>query len=1078
MECNNLIKAATFSPNSLQFPNAWIGHLPFASWIIQELRPKTFVELGTHSGNSYFAFCQSVLEADIPSKCYAVDTWQGDEHSGLYENDIFARGDAYHQQHYSNFSCLLRMTFDDALHYFADQSIELLHIDGLHTYEAVRHDFEAWLPKLAPGAVIMFHDTNVRERNFGVWKLWEELKAYYPNYLEFIHSHGLGVLQLDNAPKDKQLVWLENNLLEKKYLINYFSALGSRQLERFELTTLKSKISSSHQTITEREHQIIRLNQTVDKHEGQLASLSQTVVEREGQLTNLNQTVAACKGQIANLNQIISVREEHIKELLNSTSWRLTRPLRCISYQAKKTFHTLCIVLGVIRLIPEAITHCGSLSRMLVKLQIIFKRDGFKGIKKRAFLFFYKKGSVVAANYPSKINTALYGENPVVSADFMPKVSIIVPNFNHAQFLPARLDSIFNQTYPNYEVILLDDHSTDNSVTILKDYAARFPSHTTCHFNEKNSGSVFKQWKKGIELVKGELIWIAESDDHCSPNFLEELVRNFQNEAVMLAFCRTDFVSGQPSEKIWSSEEYLSDLNLHCWEYCWIKSAQWLVNNAWAIKNIIPNVSSAIFKHPGHLPLLDDSVWTELKLCGDWVFYLNIARGGLVAYSPYTTNFYRQHFSNTSTAIQQRDIYYQEHEITAKILLTLYKLTPNVLQLQANHLYQHWIRSRGEISQQQFSALYDLERINKEAPQRTPNILMVAYALVAGGGETFPIILANMLKKKGYSVTFANFGQDTTQAEVRNMLSLEIPLLEINNINFSNVLLDDLAIEIVHSHHASVDLALSSLLVNNVGIKQLVTLHGMYETILPHHLKDVLPLLERRVDQFTYTAEKNLQTFSTAFQQQKNFVKINNALAIFAFNPISRCELGINQDDFVLCLVSRAIPEKGWEEAIAAVTIAREKCSRNIHLLLIGNGPEYHRLQLQSKMKFVHFLGFQANIRDYFATADLGFIPSRFMGESFPLVLIDCLHAGRPVLASNIGEIANMLRTNEGWAGELFNLENWQIPVDELGTIIAQLAEDKQRYDLLAQQVPTAAAKFDLEKMVGQYERVYQQLYS
>ena len=241
---NNLITAASFTPNSLQSPNAWVGHLPFAAWVIQEVSPKIFVELGTHTGNSYFSFCQSVVEASISTKCYAVDTWQGDEHAGQYGDEIFAKVNAHHQERYAGFSRLLRMTFDDAVTYFADESIELLHIDGLHTYEAVRHDFETWLPKLAPGAVVMFHDTNVRERNFGVWKLWEELQADYPNNLEFVHSHGLGVLQLNNAPDNKKLEWLQSDSPEKQGLIRYFAALGSRQLERFELNELKQHSQS------------------------------------------------------------------------------------------------------------------------------------------------------------------------------------------------------------------------------------------------------------------------------------------------------------------------------------------------------------------------------------------------------------------------------------------------------------------------------------------------------------------------------------------------------------------------------------------------------------------------------------------------------------------------------------------------------------------------------------------------------------------------------------------------------------------------------------------------------------------
>src|SRR5665811_2252292 len=156
----------------------------------------------------------------------------------------------------------------------------------------------------------------------------------------------------------------------------------------------------------------------------------------------------------------------------------------------------------------------------------------------------------------------LYGEVPPPAPGFMPKVSVIVPNFNHAKYLLERLESIYGQTYGNTEVILLDDCSSDDSVAVLRDYAERYPDKTICRFNEENSGGVFHQWKKGLELATGELVWIAESDDYCSANLLEELVRSFQNPAVMLAFARTEFVRGMPPIKAWTSEETLKDLGL------------------------------------------------------------------------------------------------------------------------------------------------------------------------------------------------------------------------------------------------------------------------------------------------------------------------------------------------------------------------------------------------------------------------------------------------------------------------------------------------------------------------------------
>ena len=331
MDKDRLLNIASFSQNSLQYPNSWIGHLPFAAWIIAELSPNIFVELGTHTGNSYFAFCTAVSEVGLPTKCFAVDTWKGDAHAGFYDEGIFIKVNTHNQDYFAGFSRLLRMTFDEAISYFSNATIDLLHIDGLHTYEAVLHDFENWLPKLAPGAVVLFHDTNVRERNFGVWKLWEELKKRYPDNMEFFHSHGLGVLQLNNAPNGKRLAWLEPKSQEKQHLIQYFSALGLHQLERYELSLVKTKI-------TEREGEISQLHQALSEREAQIISLNQNLSEREAQIISLNQNLSEREAQIISLNQNLSEREEALSNLtclteernaiLSSISWRITSPIR------------------------------------------------------------------------------------------------------------------------------------------------------------------------------------------------------------------------------------------------------------------------------------------------------------------------------------------------------------------------------------------------------------------------------------------------------------------------------------------------------------------------------------------------------------------------------------------------------------------------------------------------------------------------------------------------------------------------------------------------------------------------------
>jgi len=728
--------------------------------------------------------------------------------------------------------------------------------------------------------------------------------------------------------------------------------------------------------------------------------------------------------------------------------------------------YSLCLAL------PRAVSfYQGSLLLAMRRVWGVLSLEGIGGVVSRA--------NILVQGKVSKVNllpsAGLYGDMPSLTPGFMPKVSIIVPNFNHAKYLPERLESIYGQTYSNIEVILLDDCSNDDSVAILNDYAKRYPLKTICRFNDVNSGQIFNQWKQGLELATGELVWIAESDDYCSENLLEELVRYFQNQAVMLAFARTKFVRGTQPVEFWTSEEYLSDLNIDSWEQPFVKSAHMLVKSGWVVKNLIPNASGALFRNPGKINLLTHPEWLNLRMCGDWVFYLSIIRGGLVAYSPNATNYYRQHPLNTSVNAQKEELYYREHQVVAKYLAVLYQLERADLEKQEKHLYRHWCDRYGESKLSDFKKLYDLENVWPLRDRRKPNLVMAVYALAAGGGETFPIMLANLLSEHGYAVTLLNCNQQNTEQGVRDMLLKSIPLLELKNLEPVHAVFCDLGIEVVHSHHAWVDVSLATMLINS-EIKQVISMHGMYEMMTASQLNGLMPLLNSRIDRVVYTAEKNLSPFSTKFQKEKSFVRIDNALPVTDFHPVNRADLGIAEEDFVICLVSRAIPEKGWAEAIEAVKLAQQSSARQIHLLLIGDGPEYSRLSLQYfPDKNIHFLGFKKNIRDYFSASDLGLLPSRFKGESFPLVLIDCLHSGTPVLASSVGEIPKMLAADGGLAGQVFDLDNWQIPINKVARIITEYAlADSAPYQEAKKRTSNAAEKFNPEQLFVAYDNVYQ----
>lgn len=202
--------------------SAWHEHIPFAFFIMAVMRPKKVVELGSYLGASFFAMCQAAREFQIKCECYAVDTWEGDKHAGYYSDEVYQTVVAAHS-HYKDFAYLLRMEFDKAAQLDELEKIDLLHIDGLHTYEAVKHDFETWLPKMSDEGVIMFHDIAEHKDDFGVWRLWADIYTKYPSF-SFQHGHGLGVLLVgDKVKKDLRRFAKSKHLAKYEHL---FSVVG------------------------------------------------------------------------------------------------------------------------------------------------------------------------------------------------------------------------------------------------------------------------------------------------------------------------------------------------------------------------------------------------------------------------------------------------------------------------------------------------------------------------------------------------------------------------------------------------------------------------------------------------------------------------------------------------------------------------------------------------------------------------------------------------------------------------------------------------------------------------------------
>jgi hypothetical protein len=178
--------------------SSWLGHAPFLKYLMREIEPKVFVELGVHNGFSYFVACQSVVENHLDTSCFAIDHWLGDSHVGHFEEDIYENVQSMNSK-YSDFSTLVRKDFNHAVMDFSENSIDLLHIDGHHSYESICNDFLTWLPKMKTSGIVLIHDIFVHRTTFGVFRFWKEIKNKYKT-MEFTFSHGLGIIFLGDFP--------------------------------------------------------------------------------------------------------------------------------------------------------------------------------------------------------------------------------------------------------------------------------------------------------------------------------------------------------------------------------------------------------------------------------------------------------------------------------------------------------------------------------------------------------------------------------------------------------------------------------------------------------------------------------------------------------------------------------------------------------------------------------------------------------------------------------------------------------------------------------------------------------------
>lgn len=225
------------------------------------------------------------------------------------------------------------------------------------------------------------------------------------------------------------------------------------------------------------------------------------------------------------------------------------------------------------------------------------------------------------------------------------RVSVVVPSYNYASFIAERLSTILNQTYPVHEIIFLDDASRDDSVALARAQLGDCDVPHRIIVNETNSGSVFAQWRRGVELARGDYVWIAEADDLSEPGFLEEVMRGFDDDKVVLSYCESQQIDQSGAVLAMNYQDYVSDLGSEHWKRSYVADGRDEIRNFLAVKNTIPNVSGIVMARAPLARTLSqhfDEI-ARYRVAGDWRTYLNLLSIGRVAFSPEPLNWHRRH---------------------------------------------------------------------------------------------------------------------------------------------------------------------------------------------------------------------------------------------------------------------------------------------------------------------------------------------------------------------------------------------------------------------------------------------------
>lgn len=538
--------------------SAWLEHAPFLFWLMAAVRPSSYVELGVHNGFSYLSACQAIEALGIPAAAYGVDTWKGDEHAGFYGEQIYSALAAEHEP-YVGFSRLIRATFAEAVDKFADGAIDLLHVDGRHRYEDVREDYETWRPKLSPRGLVLFHDTNIRHDDFGVWRYWSEI-AQPGRSFEFLHGAGLGVLAPGprvpsalrplfdaDAAETAQIRAAYANLgggITRQWRLDHLHAIMG-QHERLE--DLRAHVADLRAHLTDARAERDDLQSRLQSRDRELleASVRQTALAKERE--ELIRNAGEARDVAHRTTETLRAVQLRMHAIESSTIWRaasqVSRPLSAIPPGVRRrlrqgatlAWHVATPHRAAVRRRNRLAAAAGDLGSQLRfspfggagRMGVTAAEDG------RYDLAFGPQPYVyIPPRAPDDLDTR------IAALGRRPRFSIITPVYETPnELLDRMIASVKAQWYPHWELILVDDKSPSERVRAR--LAKETDERVRVILLDANRG-ISGASNAAIEAAQGDYLVFLDHDDELTVDCLYELAQGIDRTGAQFVYSDED----------------------------------------------------------------------------------------------------------------------------------------------------------------------------------------------------------------------------------------------------------------------------------------------------------------------------------------------------------------------------------------------------------------------------------------------------------------------------------------------------------------------------------------------------------